>query len=181
MRRLLLAAVLLVLAAAGCGAEERTSADEEGLYVDVGGLKYQIQASRFLNPADIEDRDYLVGLSESTADPASDETWFGVWVRVQNPSDEPRRAADTWEIHDTQEDIYRPIPIDTEVNGFAYQAGTIPPQTVWPLADSAAGQGPTQGQLLLFKLKLDSLQNRPLELRFSAGPQGEVGSYHLDV
>jgi hypothetical protein len=180
-RRLLLAVVLLGFAAAGCGAEERTTAETEGLYVDVGGLKYQVQMSRYINPALVEDRDYLVGLPESTAEPAEDETWFGVWMRVQNVSDEPRRAADTWEIHDTQENIYRPIPVDTDVNPLVYEGGTIPPNTVWPLADSAAGQGPTQGQLLLFKLKTEALQNRPLELRFSAGPRGEVGTYHLDL
>jgi hypothetical protein len=180
MPRLLLLA-LAALAFAGCGVEERTTAETEGLYVDVGGLKYQLQMSRYINPADVEDRDYLVGLPESTAEPADDETWFGVWVRVQNVSDEPRPSADTWEIHDTQENIYRPIPIDTSVNPFVFEAGTVPPQTVWPLADSAAGQGPTQGLLLLFKVKHDSLQNRPLELRFSAGPQGEVGTYDLDV
>jgi hypothetical protein len=180
-RPLLLAVTLLALAAGGCGAEERTVAETEGLYLDVGGLKYQVQMSRYLNPDDVEDREYLVGLSESTAEPAADETWFGVWVRVQNVSDEPRRAADTWEIHDTQENIYRPIPVDSDVNPFVFEPGILPPQTVWPLPDSAAGQGPAQGQLLLFKLKTDSLQNRPLELRFSAGPQGQVGTYDLDV
>jgi hypothetical protein len=182
MSRLLLLAVA-VLALAGCDGTTgvRTTAETEGLYVDIGGLKYQVQMSRYLNPADVEDREYLVGLPESTAEPAADETWFGVWVRVQNVSDEPRPAADTWEIHDTQENIYRPIPVDTDINPFVFEAGTVPPQTVWPLPDSAAGQGPTQGLLLLFKLKNEALQNRPLELRFSAGPQGEVGTYDLDV
>jgi hypothetical protein len=137
--------------------------------------------SRYLNPDDVEDREYLVGLPESTAEPAADETWFGVWIRVQNTTDEPRPAADTWEIHDTQENIYRPIPVDTEINPFVFEPGTLPPQAVWPLPDSAAGQGPTQGLLLLFKLKLEALQNRPLELRFSNGPQGDVGTYDLDI
>jgi hypothetical protein len=180
-RPLLLAATLLALVVGGCGAEERTVGETEGLYLDVGGLKYQVQMSRYMNPADVEDQEYLVGLPESTAEPADDETWFGVWVRVQNVSDEPRQTADTWEIHDTQENIYRPIPVDTDLNPFVFQEGMIPPNTVWPLEDTAAGQGPTQGQLLLFKLKVDSLQNRPLELRFSAGPQGQVGTYDLDV
>jgi hypothetical protein len=182
VRRLFLALALLALVAAGCGGEhERTTAETEGLYVDVGGLKYQVQMSRYINPADIEDREYLAGLPESTAEPAPDETWFGVWVRIQNTSDEPRDAANVWEIHDTQENIFRPVPVDTEVNPFVLEPGTVPPRTVLPLADSAAGQGPTQGMLLLFKMTTESLQNRPLELRFSTGGSGEVGTYDLDV
>jgi hypothetical protein len=183
MARLVLVLAALALVVAGCGQEDepRTTAETEGLYVEVGGLKYQIQMSRYMNPNDIEDQEYLTGLPESTAEPDADETWFGVWVRVENESDEPRPAADTWEIHDTQENIYRPIPVDTEINEFVFEPGDVPPGAVWPLADTAAGQGPTQGLLLLFKVTTESLQNRPLELRFSAGPQGDVGTYHLDV
>jgi hypothetical protein len=183
MARLVLVLAALALVAVGCGQEDepRTTAETEGLYVEIGGLKYQVQMSRYMNPNDIEDQEYLVGLPESTAEPDADETWFGVWVRVQNESDEPRPAADTWEIHDTQDNVYRPIPVDSEINRWVYEPGDVPPGTVWPVADSAAGQGPTQGLLLLFKVTTESLQNRPLELRFSAGPQGEVGTYDLDV
>jgi hypothetical protein len=181
--RFVVTAALLVLAAAGCGRGEgvRTTAETEGLYLDIGGLKYQVQLSRYINPADPEDAEYLAGLPESTAEPQSDETWFGVWVRVQNVSGETRRAADTWEIHDTQENVYRPIPIDREDNPFIYDAVDVPPDAVLPQPDTAAAQGPIQGLLLLFKLKTESLQNRPLELKFSHGAQGQVATYDLDV
>jgi hypothetical protein len=183
MKRLVPALAILAVAFAGCGGGDGvvTTAETEGLYLDVGGLKYQIEMSRYINPADVEDAEYLVGVSETSLEPAADETLFGVWVRVQNVSNEPRPAADTWEIHDTQEQIYRPIPIDTDLNPFAFDAKDVPPNTVFPLPSSAAGQGPIQGLLLLFKLKTDSLQNRPLELKFSHGPQGEQGTYDLDV
>jgi hypothetical protein len=179
MPRLALIVALLALVAAGCGRGEgvKTTAETEGLYLDIGGLKYQVQMSRYMNENDVEDREYLEGLGETTPQPAADETWFGVWVRVQNVSDEPREAANTWEIHDTQENVYRPVPLESP---FAFEPGTVPPHTVWPLPDSAAGQGPTQGSLLLFKVKVDSLQNRPLELIFRAG-QGQEGTYALDV
>ena len=184
MRRLVVLAVALV-ALAGCGQDSesvKTTAETEGLYLDINGLKYQIEMSRYMNVNDVEDSEYLKGLPESTAQPAADETWFGVWVRVQNVSDDTRRAATTWEIHDTQEKVYRPIPIDTNVNVFAFQKGVdVPPATVLPLSSSAAGQGPIQGSLLLFKVKTDSLQNRPLELHFSNGQQGQTGVYDLDV
>jgi hypothetical protein len=184
MRRLVVLAVAaLALAGAGCGTEEnRTTAETEGIYLDINGLKYQLQLSRYLNGRDIEDREYLIGLPEGTAPPDGDETWFGVWVRVENDADDARPAATTWEIHDTQENIYRPIPIDTELNPFAFEPGTmIPGQTIWPISSSAAGQGPIQGSLLLFKVKADSLQNRPLELKFNNGGGSTTGTYDLDV
>jgi hypothetical protein len=180
---LALAMLVLVIAfGAGCGgAEEATVADTEGIYLDIGGLKYQIQMSRYLNPADTEDREYLIGAPESARQPRADEVLFGVWVRVQNTSDAVRRAADTWEIRDTQDNVFRPIPVQTDINPFVYNAQDVPPNTVLPLAATAAGQGPTQGLLLIFRIKVDSLQNRPLELRFSNGAGGQVGTYDLDV
>jgi hypothetical protein len=77
--------------------------------------------------------------------------------------------------------VFRPIPVQTDINPFVYEAQDVPPNTVLPLAATAAGQGPTQGLLLIFRIKVDSLQNRPLELRFSNGAGGQVGTYDLDV
>jgi hypothetical protein len=181
MRRLLVIAMLVVVV--GCGAEEgRTVAETEGIYLDINGLKYQVELSRYMNPADVEDREYFIGLPETTPQPAGDETWFGVWVRVENTSDdETRPSATRWEIHDTQENIYRPIPIDAADNPFVYESVDVPPKTVIPLPSTAAGQGPIQGQLLIFKIKTDSLQNRPLELKFSNGGSSQEGTYDLDV
>ncbi len=54
-RRLLMVLVLAAaLVAGGCGAdkqETRTLGETEGTYIDVGGLKYQIQISRSSTPA----------------------------------------------------------------------------------------------------------------------------------
>lgn len=183
MIRLAVTAALLVLALAGCGRGEgvKTTAETEGLYLDINGLKYQVQMSRYMNPADTEDSAYFVGLPEDVEPPSGEETWFGVWVRVQNVSDEPRPSATVFEIHDTQDTVYEPIDIDADINPFVYEPGTVPPHTVWPLPDSAAGQGPTQGQLLLYKVTNESLQNRPLELIFSNGEGTDEGTYALDV
>ncbi len=103
-------------------------------------------------------------------------------MRVENTSDEETfPSANVWEIHDTQENIYRPLAVDADDNPFVYEAVDVPPKTVIPLSTTAAGQGPIQGKLLLFKLKTDSLQNRPLELRFSNGGDSQEGTYDLDV
>jgi hypothetical protein len=193
MRRPVLVAALLALLVAGCGNHPKTStdsakqgavtADTEGIYLDVNNLKYQIEMSRYMNPTDVEDAEYLKGLPEGEAQPNGTDTWFGVWVRVQNPTDQTHPVADNWEIRDTLGKVYRPIPIDTNVNDFALDKTTkLPPNSVLPLASTAAGQGPINGKLLLFKISNDSLQNRPLELRFTNGEQGGgTGVYDIDV
>src|SRR3954453_9014185 len=113
-----LAVVLIALGAAGCGDSEsvQTTAETEGLYLKIGGVKYQIHMSRYMNVNDVEDNQYLRGLPASTAQPRADEIWFGVWVRVQNEGDKTLPSADTWEIRDTQNNTFRPIPIDTGTN-----------------------------------------------------------------
>jgi hypothetical protein len=176
----LLILAILALVAAGCGRGEgqKTTAETEGLYLDIGGLKYQVQGSRYMNADDVEDRQILADLPEGVPEPADDESWFGVWVRVQNETEEPLPAATVWEIHDTQENIYRPVPLDSP---FAFEPVEVPPGTVIPNPDSAAGQGPNQGALLLFKLKYESFQNRPLELVFGGSQADERGTYDLDV
>jgi hypothetical protein len=185
MSRLLRRSTLAVLAAAalavsGCGGSEhlKTSAETEGIYLDLAGMKYQIQMSRYLNASDVEDRDYLTGLPAGEA-PTGEETWFGIWMRVQNEGDEPLPAATEYEIHDTQEQVYRPIEIDPKANPFGYQGGTIAPRSVLPLPDSAAGNGPIQGSLLLFKVTNESLQNRPLEFKITQ--DGQTVTASIDV
>ena len=168
------------LGASGCGNKQdiTTTAETEGIYLDLGGMKYQIQMSRYLNPSDVEDRSFLAGLPGGVK-PTGDEVWFGVWMRVQNETDKPLPVATEYEIHDTQDSVYRPVPIDAKSNPFAYQAGQIGPGNVLPLPDSAAGNTAIQGSLLLFKVKVDSLQNRPLELKISQG--GSTATAAIDV
>jgi hypothetical protein len=176
------ATLLCALLATGCGnrLETRTQGETEGLYLDVDELKYQIQISRYLNPNDVEDRAYLAGLPEGTAQPKGDETWFAVFIRVSNSTEHEITPANDFEIIDTQENIYRPVPLDPEVNLFAYKPDPIPAKGLIPQPDSVAATGVIQGSLLLFKVKTDSLQNRPLEFRFRRG-SGVTGIVDLDV
>jgi hypothetical protein len=183
LRRLALCllAVAAVAALGGCGnrIETRTLGETEGIYIDVGELKYQVQLSRILNPDDLEDRAYLAGLpagEEATAE----EAWFAIFLRVENTTGESRPAAEEFEIIDTQENTFEPLALEN--NPFAYEAESLAPKAILPHPDSVAGEGVIQGSLLLFKISLDALQNRPLEFRIK-GPErpDEVGIVDLDV
>jgi hypothetical protein len=133
-----------------------------------------------MNASDTEDKAYLAGLPSSTAQPSGEETWFGVFIRVQNPTDKTIAPANDFAIVDTQENVYRPVPLDTNVNPFAYKPDPIGPKSLIPEPNSMAAESTIQGSLLLFKVKNESLQNRPLEFRFKRG-SGTTGVVDLDV
>jgi hypothetical protein len=178
----LLLAAVAAIAIGACGekTERQLHAETEGVYVDVGELKYQVQISRLLAPADPEDRGYLVDLPAGESLGADDE-WFAVFMRVENGSEEPQRVADQYEIVDTQENRYKPIQMGPK-NVFAYRPGVLEPHHSLPFEDSPAGQNSIQGALLLFKIPVANFENRPLELRIAA-PQTtkDVGTVDLDV
>jgi hypothetical protein len=179
---LLLALAASALAVAGCGnkLEVRTVGETEGIYIDVGELKYQVQLSRIINPNAEEDRLYLQGLPAGTVPPKPDEAWFGVWMRVQNTTSKRLAAAEEFEIVDTQENAF--TPIELEENPFAYEAQELPPNTVVPSPNSPAGEGVIQGSLILFKLTTEAIANRPLEFKIqNPALPDDVGIVDLDV
>jgi len=172
-RQILLLSVALAFAAlfAGCGnkGEEHIEAETEGIYLVAGGLTYQVQISRFLNPGTIDDAQYLEGLPEGVpAQLPGDEIWFGVWMRVKNYSDETLTPTTNFTILDTEENEYRPVPLDDR-NPFKYVPIGLRHAELIPVPNSANQSGPIQGSLILFRLKTDSLQNRPLKLIIEAG------------
>jgi hypothetical protein len=183
-RLLMLVALAAALVLGGCASklETRTQGATEGLYIDVGELKYQVQISRILNPNDIEDRNYLTQLPAGTQPPTADEAWFGVWIRVENTNDEKSfPTATNFEIRDTQDNVFRPY--DQTGNVFAYQAvDKLGPQEILPNSEAPPGSGPIQGSLILFKLTTTSLANRPLEFRITSPTDPDnVGVVDLDV
>jgi hypothetical protein len=184
--RLLLLCLLAVAGTAfsACGDDKaalRTVGETEAFLLDVSGLRYQVQISRYLNPADVEDAQYLQGLPEGVR-PTKDQTWFAVFLRVQNTSSETHAMAREYEIEDTLGKTYRPVPLDRNANSFVFQPRELRPGNLEPHPDSAAGQGPIQGSLLLFRIDYESTQNRPLEFRIvSPENPDEVATVSLDV
>jgi hypothetical protein len=133
-------------------------------YLNVGPLIYEVQLSRELNPYDTEDAAYLKGLTPAQRHLAPGEEWFAVFLQVYNESSAPHPVATELTISDTQENVYKRIVPDAE-NEFAYRAGLLQPKARIPALNTVAANGPTQGALLLFKIKIVSLDNRPLELK----------------
>jgi len=174
------AAALLVLAGCGDKTDYIRIATTEGTSVDVGDLVYQVQISRYLNPSDIEDREYLVGVPTNEPVLTGDQTWFGVFIRVKNYTDESQQPTTQMVIKDTEGNEFFPIKLPTS-NVFAYNPSRLPAHQVLPNPDTAAASGPIQGSLILFKLKTDSLQNRPLELRIKRGGSPVTAVVDLDV
>jgi hypothetical protein len=186
LRLPLLAAVALIaaltLVACGAGDKPATHGESEGSYVQAGPLIYQVQMSRELNPANVEDAEYLQGLS--AGDPAQGEEWFGVWLRVQNDTGQAHISARDFKIVDTTGTEYAPIALPP-TNAFAYQPVSVRSndvfQPVQPDPESAAGTGPINGSMLLFKLRTDVYANRPLELEITPPDGGAPSSVVLDL
>jgi hypothetical protein len=184
LRPFLLALVAAAaLVAGGCGNKEEvvTQADTEGIYVGVDDLTYQIQISRILNPADVEDASYLLGLPDDEEEPAKDEVWFGVFMRVENETENELTPTDSFKITDTQHDVYEPVELDPEVNVFSYHPEPIPGGQLIPVTGSAPSDNTIQGSLILFKLPVQSLYNRPLEFEIESAEGGENARIDLDI
>jgi hypothetical protein len=192
IRKLALLA-LLGLAALGLGAcsddshtrvTTGTYAGESGQnapYLNVGPLIYEVQLSRELNPADTEDAAYLKGLTPAQRRLGPGEEWFAVFLQVYNESEAAHPAATKITISDTQENVYSPT-IPGPANEFAYRGGPLQPKARIPALNTVAANGPTQGALLLYKIKVVSLDNRPLELKIvdSLDPS-QTAQAELDV
>jgi hypothetical protein len=183
MRRpALVAAMLAVALLTGCGNKHEPilRGETEGIYIEVGGLKYQVQITRQLNPFAVDDREYLAGLRREDQGLKPDEVWFGLWLRVENDKEEPARSAGDFEIADTQDNKYHPLA--QTGNPFTYRPRNLAPGSLNPVVDSAAADSPIQGALLLFKMPRATLENRPLELVIKSPTVPSVtGRVDLDV
>jgi hypothetical protein len=190
--RVWLLALLLVpaLALSACSDDSHTRvttgtyAGESGQnapYLNVGPLVYEVQLSRELNPYDTEDASYLTGLTPAQSKLGPGEEWFGVFLQVYNETSTTHLAATNITISDTQENLYTPV-VPAATNEFAYRGGLIPAKGRIPALNTVAANGSTQGSLLLFKIKIVSLDNRPIEIKIvDPSNPTQTASAELDV
>jgi hypothetical protein len=205
---LLLACAMLAFVAAGCGEKgEDKNPVREGIATDVSGLDYNVFITRQLNPKAVEDRDYFNGPETSPECAAKGApaqltpqerpqrcptNVYGVFIQVCNQSSdtippiarEPSIDADgrkfpgDFEIEDSQGNKYEPLVLP-KTNVFAYRARPLKKGDCIPASGSAAFSSPTAGALLVFRIPVASTENRPLELKVSAG--GVTKRFELDI
>ena len=171
-------AVLLALAlvgAVGCGNDLSKEADE-GVPIELGDLEFNVQETRFLNPAQADDNEYLQGQKLPT--PAG-KSYLGVFLEVNNDGDDTVRLPTNAEMSvvDTTGAAYESTP---STNDFAAPLGTeLGGGEDVPAPGTAAANGPTQGAIVLFLVDQAVNENRPLKLEIDF--EGETGEITLDI
>ena len=171
-------AVILVLALAGfagCGNDLGHEADE-GEPIQLGNLEINVQETRFLNPSQPDDSEYLEG--QQIPAPAG-KSYLGVFLTIHNHGDTAVRLPTNAQmsITDTTGAAYESIPSHTP---FAAPLGSeLAGGADIPAPDTAGASGPVQGALVLFLLDEGVSENRPLKLEIDS--QGETGEITLDI
>src|SRR4051812_49583755 len=174
-RRAALTACLLVtlVALTGCENTREHKAGREGLPEEIGHVEYNVFITRELNLRDVEDSGYYKG---PEAPPGF--ALYGVFLTACNPAESATSpnvpAADDFTVIDTQGNRFKPLPIDAS-NLFAYKAVPLKHLACIPKSGSLASSGPTNGALLIFKLPIKTLENRPLDLEIVSPPDPKTG------
>jgi predicted small secreted protein len=177
-----LACLLAGLAAlTGCNNTREHKAGREGLPKDIGHVEYNVFITRELNLRDVEDSGYYKG---PEAPPGF--ALYGVFLQACNTASAGPHwtAASRFQIEDTQGNIFKPLPLPPD-NLWAYRATSLKHGACIPTLGSLASSGPTSGSLLIFKLPIQTLENRPLDLRITspadAAGTRESGLIELDI
>ena len=177
-RPLTLLVCLAALAAivAACGDEEPgvTEPAREGLAVPLGGVDYNVFITRQLNPKIPADDAFYQG-----PEPGPGESLYGVFLQACNNSEEAHETVDEFLIVDNQGNEFEPEELP-EDNQWAYAPRELDPKECIPESGSVAQQGTTGGAMLLFRLPLQTTENRPLELEVE-GEGDEKLTFELDI
>jgi hypothetical protein len=146
----------LSVAACGSSSDEKTGL-MEGEPVALGNLQYNVVFSRFLNPHDVEDSEYLVGQPP----PPADAAYFGVFLQIINKSHEdPEQVPEQFKIVDTENQAYPSLPTKSI---YALKLGdSIGPEDLAPALDSSPQVGPIQASMVLFQIPDAAAEDRPL-------------------
>ena len=170
-----LALALAVLAGglSACGEEEAVSEVVEGEPIELAGLEYNVQITRFLNPDDTEDSEYLAGQPP----PPPGKEYLGVFLVVENESEDVLSSATGYTVVDTVDNEYESLESESP---YALAVGAdVAAEDQLPIPDSTAANGPNQGSLLVFEVDDEVSDNRPLKLEIET--VDGVGEVILDI
>jgi hypothetical protein len=169
----LLLAAVVAPGLSGCK-RHRESPEPEGQPVKVHGLSYTVYITRELNLRDPEDHDYYQG---PEAPPGFN--YYGVFIQVCNDVNHTHGGAsipvNNFRIIDTQGRQYYPTKLSVR-NVFAYRPRPLSAKQCVPTPGSAPATGPIGGSLLLFRIPVASISNRPLDLEIDPPGPGPVGN-----
>jgi len=165
----LVLAALAVIALTGCSRHHEVP-EPEGQTIKVHGLSYTVFITRQLNLRDAEDRDYFSG---PEAEPGF--SYFGVFIQVCNDYNHApqREPVNNFKVIDTEGKEFEPTPLPT-TDVFAYRPEKLGAKECVPIAGSAPATGPIGGSLILFKLPVAAIENRPLDLEIDPPLGGET-------
>lgn len=174
-----LATAAATIVVAGCGSSLPQRDAPAGDPVELGGLLYQVQFSRELNPDSAIDHPLFAGVPAAGRDLPGDQIWLGVFVQANNASKTERRTASTFTVADAFDHVFRPVRLPAS-DDLTYHPDMLAPGDTDPGPDSPAGDSPDQGSLLLFHMPAsDFMGDRALELRIS--DHGRLATVQLDV
>jgi hypothetical protein len=169
--------VVLAFSISGCDKQVETLEAKEGGRVYIDHLFYQVQMSRILNNKDTEDSYYVIGQPT----PAPGDTYFGVFMRVDNENFEHRVlpiGTDKMKIITASGDEFEPLTVKGA--GWGYEPAPIGKGAMLPIPNTPAFVGPIRGGLILFRIPQADLDNRPLKLEIES-TDGKKGEIVLDV
>lgn len=141
----------------GEGVDRDEAQDEEDPIV-VGGLHYDPQIARRLNPRIAPDKAMVSGRV-----PPAGKVWFGVFLRVCNRSDELRTSSDRLALVDAFGARIEPSDVLAPGNVFVYENQAIKPGDCLPRKGSAADRI-NDGALVLFAAAPELLGDPPIAL-----------------
>jgi len=154
---LALALATLALGLSACGAEEEAEA-VEGVPIEIAGLEYNVQITRFLNPDDTEDAEYLAGMEP----PEPGTSYLGVFMVIENENEDARPSATNYTVVDTLDQEFE---IAESESPYALDVGAeVPAEGQLPLPGTTAASGPNHGSLMIFPVDDSVSENRPLTL-----------------
>ncbi len=137
---------------------DRDEAQDEQEAIVVGGLRYDAQIARRLNPNIAPDRAMLSGRA-----PPAGKVWFGVFVRVCNRGDQVRTSSERMALVDAFGQRIEPSDVLAPINAFAYKSRAIRPGECLPRTGSVA-ERVGDGSLVLFAAAADLLGDPPVAL-----------------